>query len=144
MQGVAGRGRHVAGIVAAPLLAASWPRTLAGGDICGWRCHGRGTTGGRAAVHEATYVAGVTRAGSLMHEGVDTDIHPVRQGHIHDDGLDEHLRQQAVDVADDLVDFHHILLVGEDDERIGAVVGDDSGILQNLDVAAGGTVHDAL
>ena len=89
-------------------------------------------------------MAGVARPRRAVHEGVHPGAHPVGQGHVHDDGLDEYLRKQVVHVAHDLVDLDHVGLVGEDDERVGAVVGDDAGVLQNLDVAAGGAVHDAL
>ena len=86
-------------------------------------------------------MAGVSRALGVVHKGVHPGAHPVGQGHVHDDGLDEHLSQQVVHVADDLVDLDHVFLVGEHDERVGAVVGDDAGVLQNLDVAAGGDIQ---
>ena len=47
-------------------------------------------------------------------------------------------------MAHDFVDLDHVFNVGEHDERVGAVVRYDAGILQNLNVAAGGAVYAAL
>ena len=61
------------------------------------------------------------------------------------DAFDEHLRQQHVHFGHDVGDHLHVLLVGKDDQGVGAFVRDDAGIGEQLDLAgAGGPVEDLL
>ncbi len=63
----------------------------------------------------------------------------------HDDGVDQHLGQDDVQLGDDVLDHLHVLVIGEDEQGIGAFVGDDLGLAEELELAgAGGVLHDAV
>ena len=53
--------------------------------------------------------------------------------HIQDDRFDQHLRQQHVQLADDVLDIDHVLLRGEHQQGVAALVRDDLCLAEHLD-----------
>ena len=69
----------------------------------------------------------------------------VVQGDRQHDAFDQDLGQQHVHLGDDIGDHFHVLLVRKDDQRIGAFIGNNPCIGQQLDLgSAGGAVDDLL
>ena len=56
------------------------------------------------------------------------------QRHFHDDRLDEHLREQHVQLGDDVRDGVHVLPRRKNQQRIAPLVGDDFRLAENLDL----------
>ena len=55
------------------------------------------------------------------------------QVHVYDGRFNQHLREQHVQLGDDVRDGVHVLPRGEDEERIAPLVGDDFCLAENLD-----------
>ena len=87
-------------------------------------------------------VASVLRALQVA----EAHIKAAAQVHLDDGRFNQHLRQDHIQLRDDVLDLLHIRARGEDKERIGPLVGDDLGLADHLDFAGGGgcAVDDAL
>ncbi len=83
----------------------------------------------------------------LLFKIADAQVAAVVQRHRDDGRFDEDLRQDHVQLGDDLLDRLHVLLRGVDQQRIGALVRDDLGLTQDLNfarAAGAGALDDVL
>ena len=64
----------------------------------------------------------------------DAGVEALADGHVHDDGLDQHLRQRHVQLGDDALDDFHVLPRGVNQQRTAAFVGNDFCLAEQLDL----------
>ena len=62
----------------------------------------------------------------------DAEIKRTSQVHIHDDRFNQHLGEQHIQLADDMLDIFHILPGGKNQEGITALVGNNFSLAKNL------------
>src|SRR5206468_8511870 len=88
----------------------------------------------------------IADGGGVLLDVIHAVIEVFVQIHLHDDGLDDDLGQDHVELVDNVRDGDEILFAGENEKRVGAFVGDDLRLAKNVNVAgaAGGGAIDDL
>src|SRR5208337_4513116 len=78
----------------------------------------------------------------MLAPGADAQVAGVLQINFHDDGVNQDLGQHDIQFANNDFNHLHVLVVGENEQGIGAFVGDDFGLAEQLKLSGAGGVLD--